>query len=212
MSATEKQFIVNPDYELVEYDESLSYEGYRHAAHCIVYAIWKSKALETYDTKAAVQMQIRSDGYIGFPGGMINEGESCIDGLNRELEEELNLDLSKYRVTDSERVFSHLCKKKKLVLHFYAKEVPLQSFRDIEIKALDAQDFNQEVFGNCRVPLFTMEDGYNGLPAYLNNNFIGNAKHQLLLTLAKKNILQEDEIHKAMKTANDRCRQDCKCE
>ena len=45
-----------------------------------------------------VQMQNRCDGDIGFPGGILEKElkEHPVDGLNRELEEEIGLDVSKH--------------------------------------------------------------------------------------------------------------------
>ena len=41
-------------------------------------------------------MQMRFDGMIGFPGGILdNKLEEVHEGLNRELREEMNLDLSR---------------------------------------------------------------------------------------------------------------------
>ena len=40
-------------------------------------------------------MQMRFDGKMGFPGGLIDLGENLVTGLNRELDEEINLDLKK---------------------------------------------------------------------------------------------------------------------
>ena len=37
-------------------------------------------------------MQLRFDGKLGFPGGLINENEIPVDGLNRELNEEIGLE------------------------------------------------------------------------------------------------------------------------
>lgn len=37
-------------------------------------------------------MQLRFDGKLGFPGGLINESEVPVDGLNRELTEEIALE------------------------------------------------------------------------------------------------------------------------
>ena len=35
-------------------------------------------------------MHLRFDGTLGFPGGLIDENEDILDGLHRELREEIN--------------------------------------------------------------------------------------------------------------------------
>ena len=42
-------------------------------------------------------MQVRFDGLLGFPGGLVDPGESVEFGLNRELEEEIALDTDKLK-------------------------------------------------------------------------------------------------------------------
>jgi len=37
-------------------------------------------------------MQMRFDGKLGFPGGMIDQGEDVLPGMNRELVEELAIE------------------------------------------------------------------------------------------------------------------------
>lgn len=49
-----------------------------------------------------------------------------------------------------------------------------------------------------RCPLYTMRDGIGGLPSFLRNNFIGNAKEQLILGLKQEEILTEEEVCKAV--------------
>lgn len=51
-----------------------------------------------------------------------------------------------------------------------------------------------QVMGIVRVPLYTMSNMYNGLPAFLNNKFAGTAKQQLLLSLHHVKLLSEEEI------------------
>lgn len=48
--------------------------------------------------------------------------------------------------------------------------------------------------GSVRVPLYTMSNMYNGLPAFLNNKFAGSAKQQLLLALHYVKLFTEEEI------------------
>lgn len=45
------------------------------------------------------QMQMRFDGHIGFPGGLIEPGEEVVHGLIREMHEEINLDPESNQVT-----------------------------------------------------------------------------------------------------------------
>ncbi|XP_035229173.1 U8 snoRNA-decapping enzyme-like isoform X2 [Stegodyphus dumicola] len=118
-----------------------------------------------------LQMQLRFDGCIGFPGGIIEEGTNIVKGLNRELEEEINLN-SKYFVTDENHLFSHVNIEAKTCFHFYGKEVSKEEFQHIEKNALDARDYGIETFGMIRVPLFTMQDGIRGFPTFLKNCFI----------------------------------------
>ena len=52
-------------------------------------------------------MQMRFDGKIGFPGGLIDPGENVVTGLNRELVEEINLDLETHSIKREDFLFFH---------------------------------------------------------------------------------------------------------
>ena len=41
-----------------------------------------------------LQMQMRFDGTLGFPGGLVEKGEDPVIGLNREMEEEIGLEVA----------------------------------------------------------------------------------------------------------------------
>lgn len=41
-----------------------------------------------------------------------------------------------------------------------------------------------------RVPLYTLRDGVGGLPAFLENTFIGNAREQLLEAIQNLGLLE----------------------
>lgn len=45
------------------------------------------------------QMHLRFDGTFGFPGGLIKPGEDVVDGLNREMAEEIGWSLTAHPVT-----------------------------------------------------------------------------------------------------------------
>lgn len=94
-------------------------------------------------------MQMRFDGAIGFPGGLLDgvkDGqEDPVSGLNRELEEEAALDTNRFAIKQTDHVFTHVNQKKRLVLHFYAKEVTKEEFSQIEQAVMTAADWGIEV-------------------------------------------------------------------
>lgn len=47
-----------------------------------------------------------------------------------------------------------------------------------------------------RVPLYTLQDGVGGLPAFLKNTFIGIAREQLLEALQDLGLLESGPVLK----------------
>ena len=88
---------------------------------------------------------MRFDGLMGFPGGLVDPGEDPLMALNRELHEEIGLDLQKFSFREDDQVLSCYHEKKNLVLHFYAKEVNLDDFKTIERQNLTAVEYGIEV-------------------------------------------------------------------
>ncbi|KAI5718204.1 hypothetical protein M8J77_017939 [Diaphorina citri] len=189
---------LNDFIELTQSDlKDDKYKSGYHASHCMIFAYNDDKIFATYTARANVLMQMRFDGYIGFPGGLVDAGESPLEALNRELNEEINLN-PKYKVKDSDLVCIHYSQSKKIILHFYALQVEKTDVLEIEKGALTSHDYGVEVLGTVRVPLYTMGDGFRGLPCFLTHSFIGNAKHQLLAALLKLKILSPEEINQAL--------------
>lgn len=89
---------------------------------------------------------MRFDGRLGFPGGLIDEGLDIVSGVNRELQEEINLS-PKYFVNQENHLFSHLDKSRKMCFHFYAKEVFKEDFEIIERETFKAKEYGIEVSG-----------------------------------------------------------------
>ncbi|XP_060586532.1 U8 snoRNA-decapping enzyme-like [Ruditapes philippinarum] len=154
-------------------------------------------------TKAAVIMQMRFDGRFGFPGGHINNGEKTIVGLNRELKEELGLDISEFGFKETDYAVTYLHKVKKFVLHFFVKEVTLENLKTIESNCIHAQEFGVEALGCLRPPLYSLKDSFRGLPAFLCNQFAGNAKEELLFGLQHSYIIEEEIIEKNVMISNN---------
>ena len=91
-------------------------------------------------------MQIRFDGTLGFAGGYVDADDTTIvSGLNRELVEELQLDLRRHNVCQEDYLFSHVCVDKMLVTHFYKLEVSVVQFHEIEQRSLEAREWGLEV-------------------------------------------------------------------
>ena len=94
-------------------------------------------------------MMLRDEGSFCFPGGVVDPGETVLEGTNRELAEEINLDIARFGVTEADFVSAHLFRGHPnlgdLELHFYAKEVSREQFREIERTALAAEEYGIEV-------------------------------------------------------------------
>uniref|UniRef100_A0A914WZM3 U8 snoRNA-decapping enzyme n=1 Tax=Plectus sambesii TaxID=2011161 RepID=A0A914WZM3_9BILA len=180
-----------------------------HAAHVVIYAKSNGTVLSGSSTKnieqarALVMATIRFDGKIGFPGGFIDPGETWLEGVNRELREELDVDTSNdHLITDDHYVFSFLDKASGFCLHLYACEVTEEKFVDIERGAHEAEHYGFETLGVCRIPLHTSDKG-TGLPSFLQHYFVGYAKEELLRALKHTGILSEEEIELAVKIARE---------
>lgn len=96
---------------------------------------------------------MRFDGLLGFPGGLVDPGEHPLESANREMVEEIGLDLNIMKLSDSDHVVSFVNGDKNLVLHFYGKEITLSQFQEIELGNLKAPDYGSEVKTNFTIEL-----------------------------------------------------------
>ncbi|KAF2359834.1 NUDIX hydrolase domain [Trinorchestia longiramus] len=189
--------------EMRTFAEAQALHGCRSAAHACFWApCHKTSVFGTY--KAAVMMHLRFDGTFGFPGGFVEDGEDMIEGLTRELKEELAYDPSIYRpITYNDYHNSRVVDDKQMVLHMFIVELSLEQFTALEKNAVTAREYGREVLGTVRVPLYTMSNRFGGLPAFLNNRFIGCAKQELLMVLFSIGILTDDDIDELVHNANN---------
>ena len=162
-----------------------------------------------------IDLFCRFDGDLGFPGGFIDpEDPSVVFGLNRELQEEICLELNKFSVTEEDFVCciyspattansslegrtGERSSSSRIERHFYAKEVSLEEFNEIEAQSRNARDFGYESLGQIRVPLQRCKR--NGtrrfLAKYLNNKFPSVAvKPQLFWLLYSRQILDHEDL------------------
>lgn len=72
-------------------------------------------------------------------------------------------------------------------------EVPVSTLETMEKKFLEILA-SDEVLGLTRVPLYFMHDNIRGLPAFLGNNFVGNALEQLVRTCLIEKFLTEEQV------------------
>lgn len=134
----------------------------------------------------ALIMIDRWDGRMGFPGGTVNEGESLIDALVREIKEEIGITIKPSQVapivTHENRYVTHLYGLKVLeaeFLHIYYHI--LNNFsRSILLHAYEEGDeshFMSEITGIKIVPLIQHEN--KGIKKFVENAFAGATREDL---------------------------------
>lgn len=169
---------------------------YREAAHVMFFARTNRKLWDSLPYRAFINMHLRFDGRLGFPGGLIDKGENVEEALNREVAEEMGE--GNPRLESSDWVHSYYSHHEKILLHFYTKEVNEEDFFEIEKRGLSAKEYGVEILGLMRVPLYTRERNDGGLPMFLKNNFAGNARENLIESLVRFNVLSSDEVKTAL--------------
>ncbi|TSM04886.1 U8 snoRNA-decapping enzyme [Bagarius yarrelli] len=183
-------------------EDALSRLDHKHACHILLYADSKAKLFGKIPIKHIVLMQMRFDGLLGFPGGLVDPSvESLEAGLSRELQEELGAAVP---VTSDDYVYSHLSSSPpRLVLHFYSKKLKEAELLELERAAVaTAVDHGFEVLGLTRVPLYTLRNG-GGLPWFLSHSFISNSRAQLLDELRRLDLVSPQNLEKAVKKADE---------
>ncbi|GAA6103972.1 U8 snoRNA-decapping enzyme isoform X2 [Tachysurus ichikawai] len=183
-------------------EEALSRLDQKHACHILLYADSKAKLFGKIPIKHIVLMQMRFDGLLGFPGGLVKPSEESLEaGLSRELQEELGAAVS---VSVNDYVSSHFAQSPpRLILHFYCKKITESELLEIERAAVsNAVDHGFEVLGLTRVPLYTLRNG-GGLPWFLSHSFISNSRAQLLEALQHLELVSPQNLEEAVKKAEE---------
>lgn len=137
-------------------------------------------------TCPALIMIDRWDGRMGFPGGTVNEGESLLDALVREIKEEIGITVRPEKVHP---IVSH---ESRLVTHLYGLKVLEAEFlhiyyhilnnfsRSILLHAYEEGDeshFMSEITGIKIVPLIRHEN--KGINKFVENAFAGATREDL---------------------------------
>lgn len=134
----------------------------------------------------ALIMIDRWDGRMGFPGGTVNEGESLLEALVREIKEEIGITIKPDKVhpivSHETRLITHLYGLKVLeaeFLHIYYHI--LNNFsRSILLHAYEEGDeshFMSEITGIKIVPLIQHEN--KGIVRFIENSFAGSSREDL---------------------------------
>ena len=194
---------MSPDVLDISYDpqvlEGQGSSPERNAGHCLLWA--KTNAFlwdEAVPMKALLNMHLRFDGFLGFPGGLVKANETILEGVTREVLEEMAFKATQLDLTKDD----FLCKMsipdkkyvgQKLNLFFFTKQLTQQEFVLMEKKAMEAQHFGSEILGNIRVPLHYWRQ-VDGFPRFLTHTFAGTAKAQLLLAICKNKMAEKGEI------------------
>ncbi|XP_018530874.1 U8 snoRNA-decapping enzyme [Lates calcarifer] len=184
-------------------EEALACSECRHACHVMLYSDTKTQLFGRIPIRHIILMQMRFDGLLGFPGGLVNPAEETLEaGLSRELLEEVGVALpvsvEDHVATCFAPASSPSSSSSRLILHFYVKKIEEEQIREVERAAAStATDHGLEVLGMVRVPLYTMKGG-GGLGLFMSHTFIGNARSQLVDALLRFNLIAPKDLHKAL--------------
>ncbi|XP_039098126.1 U8 snoRNA-decapping enzyme isoform X2 [Hyaena hyaena] len=138
--------------------------GWRHACHALLYAPDPGLLFGRIPLRYAVLMQMRFDGRLGFPGGFVNLKDTSLEA---GLNRELIEELG-------------------------------EAVADFRVERADYRSSHAgsapQVLGLVRVPLYTLRDGVGGLPAFLENSFIGTAREQLLEAIQDLELVESGSL------------------
>ena len=190
-------------YKQIDQIQSLKLESrFIHASHTAIYSLTEEKQFGKYPKYAHLLIQLRFDGTFGFTGGIVDAGETPLVAVNRESSEELGMPPGSINVAQEDYLTTYYADELNMCLHFYAKEVGMETIVEIESKCVKSKDYGNEVLGLMRVPLYTLPNGL-GLPAFLGCQFIGSSRISFLHMLKERHILPEDELSKAIELSKN---------
>ncbi|MBN3284824.1 NUD16 enzyme, partial [Polyodon spathula] len=182
----------------VSKQDSLQLKGYRHACHVMIYAPSDEKLFGKIPVRYAVLVSKKKTKTSANHIDTVPFQTRFLAGLQRDENCFIGSPLT---LGESDHMCTHACSTppQKLVTHFYTKKLSLAELQDIERGALTATEHGKEVMGLVRVPLFTLRDGIGGLPAFLSNSFVGNARCQLVDALRSLQLVREPWLQLSIK-------------
>ncbi|KAL3314394.1 nudix (nucleoside diphosphate linked moiety X)-type motif [Cichlidogyrus casuarinus] len=182
------------------------FPGRRHAAHAVLYSpapddeivsdmeplqlIWRAKFF--------ILMQMRFDGMLGFPGGLVELGENLIEAIRRECIEEHGLG-NNTAISFEQQDYAFTTLQRDIAMHCFVKQISHEQMKQIERSSLDG-DYGRELMGIVRVPLYSF-GGKVGFQSFLQNAFVGCSRDQLISGIAKKKLVDEKTLLESIESA-----------
>lgn len=196
---------------LVSREEALAmaeHHGARQACHTAIWAPVSYKLWGELPARYAILMQVRFDGLLGFPGGLVDRAqdgllEALADAASRELHEELSANIS---VGEEDYVDCIYLPEQHICTHLFQKRISEAEFDSLERDALSAHD-KFEVLGTVRCPCYALPPcqhgirGQRGFGLFIQQRFAGNALQQLLRLVRKHALVEAAVFDEAVRDA-----------
>lgn len=133
----------------------------------------------------------RADGWIGFVGGKVEEGETLEQAVIREVEEEVG-----YRITsDLEPIVAHEIDP--ITTHAFAIRLEYEALTEVQRKATEAAHFNSEICGVFLPHLINYQgisSGGQGLSELIKSSLAPSVKEELMHFLLQKKIFTKEDL------------------
>lgn len=191
--------------EVIEFDERIADK--RQAAFVIFYALdgtpWADYPTEAKDDLQGINIPTclminRSDGRVGFIGGMVEPGESLRGAALREVEEEVG-----YKsCAQLQPVVAHDIGP--ITTHAFMAETNYRKLRQIQEEAPKALHFGSELTG-VFMPHLVNHDNVPGMSGgidnLIRNSMAPSVREELMHFLLKSQIVDRDPLAQVCETA-----------